>query len=621
MCGISGYTGTEVPGLLDRMLQSIQHRGPDDDGTYRGENVFLGMVRLSIIDLDGGRQPMANEDGTIIVVFNGEIYNYVELRADLETRGHVFRTASDTETIIHGYEEYGLSFLHKLNGMFAIALWDGNKKSLIVVRDRFGVKPLFYALHGQDLCFGSEIKAVLVHPRLSKEIDFHAVAQYLSLRYVPPPHTIYRDVRALPPGHLLIWTGHGTVMRRWYQLPMETKWNDHDEASLVTEIDTLLRDSVRLRMRSDVCFGAYLSGGIDSSVVVAIMSEFSSQPIKTFSLAYADTPAHKQDAYFARVVAERFRTDHHEYTMAWTDLRNELPAVLGHLDQPFAGVISSFWLTRYMRRHVTVALSGDGADDAFGSYGHHRLVWPIEAVRRASQQGASVNADALGFFQERRDFVEELARLEPWEWRLYYAGFPESEIGALLAPHAPPALRQRAAGGYLRGKYEETSSGIDPLNRMLYLDLMTLLPSEILYYADMLSMAHGLEARAPFMDYRLVELACSIPGSLKIKGRTLKYILRKVAARYLPPAILKRPKEGFVLPNNTWLREGLAPLVRGCLSAPHLQSHGLFNQSYVNGLVERFIAGDESLTFRVWCLLVFQVWYEQHASSGLPLAA
>jgi asparagine synthase (glutamine-hydrolysing) len=624
MCGISGFTGPQIPGLLDRMLRSIKHRGPDDDGVYRGDKLSMGMVRLSIIDVSGGRQPMENEDGSITVVFNGEIYNYVELRAELEAKGHVFRTASDTETIVHGYEEYGLAFLHKLNGMFAIALWDAREKTLIVVRDRFGVKPLFYSVRGKDVCFGSEIKAVLHHPQVGRDIDLEGMSQYLSLRYVPPPHTIYRDVKSLPPGHLLIWNERGVELKRWYDLStkMQTKYSDRDEESLVAELDALLRDSVRLRMRSDVQFGAYLSGGIDSSTVVAIMSEISPQPVKTFALAYADTPAHKQDAYFARMVAERYGTDHHEYTMAWTDLRDEITKVITHLDQPFAGVISSYWLTRYMKQHVTVALSGDGADDAFGSYGHHRLVWPIEAMRRAHGGGAAVKPDELGFFKDRPDFVDSLARLEPWEWRLYYAGFPESEKAQMLSPLAPPECRQRSAANYLRSRYEETGAGVDALNRMLYLDLMTLLPNEVLYYADMLSMAHGLEARSPFLDYRVVELACSIPGSLKIRGTTLKYILRKVAAKYLPKSILERPKEGFVLPNNTWLRAGLAPLVREYLSASQLGKHGFFDAAYVDGLATRFLAGDESLTFRVWSLVVFQVWYEQHLNQNImPLAA
>jgi asparagine synthase (glutamine-hydrolysing) len=624
MCGISGFTGPDMPGLLGRMLDSIRHRGPDEDGTYRGENVSLGMVRLSIIDVAGGHQPMANSDGSIVVVFNGEIYNYVELRQELEAKGYVFRTASDTETLVHGYQEYGISFLHKLNGMFAIALWDARKKSLFVIRDRLGVKPLFYALHGKDVCFGSEIKAVLHHPRVSRQVKHEAVSQYLSLRYVPPPNTIYKDVRSLPPGHLLIWSPLGTKIERWYQLPMQTRYGDDDEERLVTELDDLLRESVKLRMRSDVQFGAYLSGGIDSSMVVAIMSEFSPQPIKTFSLAFADTPAHKQDAHFARMVADRYRTDHHEFKMAWTDLRDELPAVLAHLDQPFAGVISSYWLTRYMRKHVTVALSGDGADDAFGSYGHHRLVWPIQAAQAALREGANLDDGALGFFRGRGEFVERLARMDPWDWRLFYAGFPEDEKAELLSPMAPPECRRRAGADYLRLKYQETGPEVDPLNRMLYLDLMTLLPNEVLYYADILSMAHGLEARSPFLDYRIVELACSIPGSLKIKGTTLKYILRQVAARYLPKAILERPKEGFVLPNNTWLREGLAPFVRAYLSAPHLNNHGFFNQAYVDSLTHRFLAGDESLTFRVWSLLVFQIWYEQHClglQTSVPRAA
>jgi asparagine synthase (glutamine-hydrolysing) len=600
--------------MTKRMLDRIRHRGPDDDGEYSNDQVHLGMVRLSIIDLSGGHQPLTNEDGTIWVVFNGEIFNYIELRQELEQKGHTFKTSSDTETIVHGFEEYGPAFAHKLNGMFTIALWDSRDESLYLYRDRYGVKPLFYSTVSQPLVFGSEIKTLLCHPGISREIDYEALNHYLSLRNIPAPFTIYRDIRALLPGEMLTWNSReGARVSRWYELPTAIKFGEHDEDSLVDRIDELLRDAVRLRLRSDVSYGAYLSGGIDSSTVVAITSEYSSQPVKTFTLAFADSPEHKRDAYYARQVAERYGTEHHECVMGWTDLQNELPSVISHLDQPFAGVISSYWLSRFMKQYVTVALSGDGADDMFASYGHHRLVAPL-AQLKANSNGHAHGPVDLSFFKGREDFVSSLSQYDPWEWRLAYGAFMEHEKARLLTTQGRELMRPCQTAEFLKSVYQRCNVDADELNKMLYLDINTLLPNEILYFNDMLSMAHSMEVRTPFLDYRLAELACSIPGSLKIRQGKLKYILRRVAARYVPQEILDRPKEGFVLPKNTWLREGMSGLLDDVLSPERLSIHGYFNYEYIASLIGSFRKGDDALTFKIWTLLVFQLWYEEHLS-------
>jgi asparagine synthase (glutamine-hydrolysing) len=614
MCGIAGYSGSKVDGLMPGMLDRMRHRGPDDDGEYSDQKIQLGMVRLSIIDLSGGHQPMSNGDGTVWVVFNGEIYNYLELRIELEEKGYEFKTDSDTETIVHAYEEYGVSFAHKLNGMFAIAIWDKRKDTLFIYRDRFGVKPLFYSTHLKDLVFGSEIKAVLCHPAISRELDCEALSHYLSLRNVPAPYTIFRDIRALLPGQMLTWSpAQGSEVSRWYELPTAIKWNDDDEHILVDRIDELLRDAIRLRLRSDVSYGAYLSGGIDSSTVVAITSEYSHERVKTFTLGFADSPEHKRDAHFARQLAERYSTEHHEYVMSWRELLDELSTVVRHLDQPFAGVISSFWLSRFMKQQVTVALSGDGADDLFASYGHHRLVWPIAQLR----SGSSPNEADMSFFKGREGFVERLAQYPPWEWRLAYGAFMEQEKKMLLTASGRELMGPYSTTGFLKDIYLHCDPGADELNKMLYLDINTLLPNEILYFNDILSMAHSMEVRTPFLDFRLAELACSIPGTLKIREGKLKYILRRVAARYVPQEILDRPKEGFVLPKNTWLRAGLSSLVEDVLSADRLSLHGFFEQKYIRLLISNFIRGDDALTFRIWTLIVFQLWYEAYAGASL----
>ena len=615
MCGICGYTGDAAAGTLDAMLLSLEHRGPDESGTFRGPASF-GVARLAIIDRAGAQQPIANEDGSIRVAFNGEIFNYLELRAELEARGHVFRTHGDGETIVHAYEEYGDAFGHHLNGMFAVAIWDARTRTTRLVRDRYGEKPLFYAVTRDALIFGSEIKAVLRHPAVSRELDPEGLAHYFGLRHVPAPFTAYRAVRSLPPGHMLVWSDAGASVSRWYSLPAAPRWTDADQDELVSRIDDLLRDSVRLRLQSEVGFGAYLSGGIDSSMIVAIMSELSPARVKTFTLRFADDPAHKRDPEFARLVAQRYGTEHHECVMEAADLGRELPAVLRHLDQPFAGVISSFWLSRFMKRHVTVALSGDGADDIFASYGHHRLVGPIGACRAAAAAGRPLSEVDFGFFADRPDWVASLARQEVWQWRLAYAAFQDEEKTALWSQAGREWLGAYSTSGFLRAIYEAGDPAADALNRMLSLDIQTLLPGEILYFNDMLSMAHSLEVRAPFLDWRLVELAASIPGSLKIRGRVLKYVLRKAAARYVPSEILDRPKEGFVLPANTWLRAALKPMLDLVLAEDRLALHGLFDAAYVRGLRARFAAGDDALTFKVWTLVVFQLWYEEQGLGG-----
>jgi asparagine synthase (glutamine-hydrolysing) len=612
MCGIAGYSGPQIPGLMATMLDRIRHRGPDDSGEYHNDKVQLGMVRLSIIDLAGGHQPITNEDESIWVVFNGEIFNYIELRADLEAKGHRFKTSSDTETIVHAYEEYGTCFANKLNGMFTIALWDSRSQTLHVYRDRYGVKPLFFSTQDGQLIFASEIKGLLAHPVISRDLDFEAFSHYLSLRNVPAPFTIFKDIRALRPGEMLTFQGPGPAkVSQWYQLPSQIRWADSDETELVERIDELLRDAVRLRLRSDVSYGAYLSGGIDSSTVVAITSEFSSTPVKTFTLAFADSPDHKRDAFFARQVAEQYATEHHECVMGASDLQHELPAVIRHLDQPFAGVISSFWLSRFMKQFVTVALSGDGADDMFGSYGHHRLVWPIAELHRAYEKGESLDKVDLSFFRGREDFVAKLAKYQPWEWRLAYAAYMEHEKEQVLSASAREQLKDFSTTNFLRQIYEQADPATDELNKMLQLDIKTLLPNEILYFNDMLSMAHSLEVRTPFLDYRLAELASSIPGSLKIRQGKLKYILRRVAERYVSKDILDRPKEGFVLPKNTWLRAGLSGMLDEVLAPDRLAMHGLFNNEYIATLKQNFLAGDDALTFKLWTLIVFQLWYEQ----------
>lgn len=599
MCGIAGYTGPKKNSTLKEMLDRLRHRGPDDEGSLENSSVQIGMTRLSIIDVEGGHQPISNEDGSIHVIFNGEIYNFVELREILEKKGHIFKTHSDTETLVHAYEVYGEELGHQLNGMFSLAIWDENKKSLFLMRDRYGVKPLFYAEVDGNLIFASEIKSILAYPGISREINPEALNHYFFLRYVPAPMTIYKNIYSLLPGHQLLWKDKKAEVKQWYTLPMKTIWKDSDEEKLTDQIDALLQDSIRLRMRSDVPVGAFLSGGIDSSTVVAIMSRFSKIPVETFSMDFSDSPLHKKDASFAKLVAERYKTNHHVFSMSAEILEKDWQKVVRQLDQPFSGVTSSYWLSGFMRKKVKVSLSGDGADDIFASYGHHRLE-------------KNLADKEYGFFKDKKEFLEKVSKLSPSQRRLYYTAFPEEEKKDLFSKKGAELFGSFSASDFLKKIYDRSNPSEDALNRLLYLDIHSLLPNEILYYNDFLSMAHGLEVRTPFLDYRLVELACQIPGSLKIKNLTLKYILRKVASRYLPQEIIERPKEGFVLPNNTWLRGPLSAKLREILSEKRLAQHGYLNGEYVRKLLDHFFTGDEQLTFRLWTLANFQLWFEEH---------
>lgn len=613
MCGICGFIGRTDDELMSRMLDSLGHRGPDDRGRQSLGNVGLGMTRLAIIDLRDGHQPMQSaDDPELWCVFNGEIYNYREMRDELAAAGCKFRTASDTETILAGYRRWGQEVWNRLNGMFAVALWDGRAQTLTVVRDRYGVKPLFYALVAGELIFGSEIKAVLQHESLPRERDDEALSHYLSFRHVPAPFTIYRDVRALRPGERLTWKNGAACFDRWYTLPMIPRAESRGEDELADELESLLRDSVRLRLRSDVQYGSMLSGGIDSSLVTALACKISGKPLDTFCLTFADQPRDKQDGRFSRMVAEQYATRHHEFSLSWSDLADDLPTVLNHLDQPFAGVLSSYWLSRRIRRHVKVALSGDGADDVFASYGHHRLVWPIEAIQAAQREGREPAPADFGHFGANPGLVRELAALEPWQWRLTYGAFMEREKATLLTAETRTRLSPYPTDAWLREVWQRCPPGNDALNRLLWCDIHTLLPNEVLYFNDLLSMAHGLEVRTPFLDYRLVEFACGLPGTLKIKGLVLKYLLRKVAARHLPAAIIERPKEGFVLPKHVWLREGLAPLLHKLLSPARLRAHGIFDPAATERLKTEFLAGNDRLTFRVWTIMVLQAWLDAH---------
>lgn len=574
------------------------------------------MTRLAIIDLERGRQPMVDASSGTTVVFNGEIFNYLELRESFKRAGRQFVTQSDTETILYAYAAENDDFAHRLNGMFAIAVWDSRRKRLLLTRDRFGVKPLFYSVDERGgLIFASEIKAFRAVPGFSWQLDREALSLFLSLRNIPAPKTAYSAIRALEPGHQLIWENGKVQIRRWYQLKATPSAQAKNEDVATDQLEALIQSSVQIRMRSDVAFGSYLSGGIDSSLITAMMSNASIKPIKTYSLTYADMPAHKNDAKYARMIAKKYDTDHTEWVMSWQDLKRDLADVFRQLDQPFGGVLSSYWLSRRMAGEIKVALSGDGADEVFGSYGHHRLVAPLEVLRNKKRYGLVPSEADYGSFQGRKEFLNELEGLEPWEWRLAYAAFTDSDRKKLLTEKGREYFGPVTGSSFLKSAYAESEDCSEPLTRMLALDVQTLLPNEILYFNDLLSMAHSMEVRTPFLDYRIVEYGFGLPDRFKIRGNTLKYLLRKVAARYLPAEIIDRPKEGFVLPANTWMRGPMRGDLAGRMD--RLTESGHFDPVYIRELLQVFDAGDDSVAFKLWTLFAFQSWIDENLTSSI----
>lgn len=617
MCGIAGFTGkSDGESMLRRMVGTLVHRGPDSDGYYRSDDIQLGMRRLSIIDVETGGQPAFNEDKSLVVIFNGEIYNHIELRDELESQGHEFRSDhSDTEVIAHLYEQYGLDFPHKLNGMFAIALWDKNRNRLVLVRDRVGIKPLYVAEVQGELIFGSEPKAVLAHSQVPRDPNFASLHHYFTFKNVPAPASAFAAIDQLRPGEILVRERGVSHRRRWWRIPI-TDNKDFDEDAAVPEIRALLEDAVRLRMRSDVPFGAYLSGGLDSSSVVALMSVLSDQPIRTFTLAYEDSIHGKnEDRAFANQVAERYHTDHHEQIVRFDDIPLHIDNILNAFDEPYSGVVSTYFITELIGKHVKVALSGDGADELFASYRPHRLAPPLAAWRRMRDGASNLTPqeeEALAEFRDSPKILDALidrgdeaaARME--QYLLDDAGkhnIYSSKMRSIVAGLQTETL--------VRDLYDQSPCR-DPLNRALFIDFETLLPDQVLAFVDRLSMAHSVEVRPPFLDYRLVEFAAAIPGSSKIRNGRVKHILKRAVADLLPADLVDRPKEGFLMPIRDWLGGALQEYVKETLSPDRLAIHGLLDSGAVGRMIDAHAGGDHRNGDRLWNLMMFQKWWEKH---------
>lgn len=621
MCGICGFTGKSDLTSLKNMMNAIEHRGPDEEGYYTTDRINLGIRRLSIVDVTTGQQPIHNEDESIRVVFNGEIYNAQALRDELVKKGHRFYTDhADTEVLVHLYEEYGPDFVQQLNGMFAIAIYDQNARKLYLIRDRMGVKPLFYAFYQGQCLFASEIKAILAYLSFTPEMNYEAIYHYFTFKNIPTPLTAFNNIESLLPGEMLIVPldkpEDRHEKRKWWTIHFAEQ-PDWGEAYIKDTILGLLEDATRIRLYCDVPFGAYLSGGLDSSSVVALMSRFVDRPLKTFSLGYQDELAHKEaDLFYARRIAKQFKTEHYEYIMPFKELEESIDDVARAFDQPFSGTISTYFLTRLIRRHVKVALSGDGADELFGSYLSHRTALPMYHYRQLKEKvraGTLTAAESELLAPCTPEYLNDLATRAgeheaDWRYALYFFG--DEEKKELLTPafleQLPAASGTRAL---LTGYFAKLKAG-DALNRVLEMEWQTQLPDQVLAFVDFLSMAHGVEIRSPFLDYRLVEFVARLPGSWKIKAGNVKDILKRTVRELVPEEITRRPKEGFVLPVYDWLAKEGRTFCQNILSPARLQKHGFFKLQQVQNLLAKYFSGCRDLAGRIWNLMMFQIWWE-----------
>lgn len=621
ICGIYDYAkGSTIDGnILKSMCNEIEHRGPDDEGIYFDNSIGLGMRRLSIIDLFTGHQPIHNEDESIWIVFNGEIYNFKELKNELEGEGHRFYTATDTEVILHLYEKMGKECVNKLNGMFAFALWDSNKKRLLLARDRLGIKPLHYSIADNTIVFGSEIKAILKHPQIKREVNLRALHDFLSFEWIPAPATILKGVMKLPPGHfLLLENGKASVEKYW---DLNFSRISKGEEQYEQEIYDNLKKSVQYRMISDVPLGAFLSGGIDSSSIVCIMSELSSQPVKTFTIGFSEESYNEVD--FARRIAEQFGTEHHEKIIE-PDAYDLIERVVKNLDEPFADVSSlpTYLVSEFARKYVTVVLTGDGGDETFAGYDQYdanRLMntynkmpnFMIKEVMPTFTNRLKPSPQKKGFKNKLKRFVEGAAlpdKLGHMRWMIY---FTEDEKASLYSRRISDQLR--GADSYESIKtYFKNNKGIDRLSRDLYLDTKLYLVDDILTKVDRMSMANSLEARVPLLDHNFVEFVASIPSSLKIQKGTRKYILKRAMRTKLPKIILERGKQGFSIPMKNWLRKELRDLMEDVLSKERLRRENYFDYHYVEKLKKGHLEGKYDHWHKLWALICFEMWHEMY---------
>jgi asparagine synthase (glutamine-hydrolysing) len=614
MCGIGGVFGRGDGETVKAMLGALIHRGPDDGHIISGADFTLGARRLSIMDVEGGRQPVSDETGQVWAALNGEIYNYPELRPLMLKRGHRLHTHCDTEILPHLYEETGTRLAEMIDGMFAVALWDDEHKTGLLLRDRMGKKPLYYTSVGDALYFASEIKALLRVPGFERRINLEALHHFLSYKHVPHPLSIFEGVSCLPPAHMLVYRPAAEpLIKRYWDVDFSAggEMAAWPEEEIIERLLQLLRRGVERRLMSDVPIGFFLSGGIDSSLSTAMAAELSPQQIKTFTLVYGEdstTEGKEQDRRWARWVADKYGTEHHEERVEFTRFPESLRRIIKCFDEPFSGVVSTYFLSQLIGQHVKVALSGDGADELFGSYLSHRLAFPLSRYNQYTRTG---DIDLIRPFETQPELLARLSDAQDWRWRARLFVFSEEEKAGLYSPDVAPKMRGFSTRERIRRDFARLTA-TDQLNRILEAEFRTVFPDQVLTFVDRLSMAHSLEVRTAYLDTDLVQFVAGLPGSIKIKDGETKYLLKRAAAKYFPPAMVSRRKEGFLMPVSEWLRHDLKDYVRETLSQQRLNRHGLFDVARVRELVDELYqdGSDYTLANKVFSLIVFQEWYE-----------
>ena len=618
MCGIAGMVGTERgcvadAAVLRRMCDVIAHRGPDDDGYYLKGPVGLGMRRLSIIDLSTGHQPISNEDGSVWIVFNGEIYNFLELREELRARGHVFRTNTDTEAIIHLYEDFGSECVRRLRGMFAFAIYDTRDRSLLLARDRLGKKPLHYAIDGQWFLFGSEIKSLLEAAPDLTEVNREAILNYFYFGYVPDPQTAFRNIHKLPPGHTLEFRNGSVAVKSYWDVPEYGTNEQISEEECLGELERRLAEAVQLRLISDVPLGALLSGGVDSSLVVGLMAKATSRPVKTFTIGFDHSEF--DETHYARQVAKRFATEHHELVLK-PDVVGTLEKLTPAMEEPFAdsSILPTYYVSCLARQHVTVALSGDGGDELFAGYERYARLLQRNYLKYLPEWLGRIYREQLfhklpSFYGRRflfnaslpvRDrYIDNVSHFPAWgrERELFSADFLS------FADSVASPLN-------LFREYFDHAPADDLVSRLLYLDTKTYLPFDILTKVDRMSMATSLEVRVPMLDHVFVEWVASLPVSLKFRNGAGKYILKKLAERVgVPKEVLYRPKRGFAMPLVHWMRKELKHDLVEILLEPRTLERGYYSKPALRNLVEEHTSGRRDRSHELWLLLMLELWH------------
>ena len=618
MCGIAGVfslnRGHVDTTLIEKMTRAMSHRGPDGEGYFVREHVALGHRRLSIIDLAGGDQPIYNEDNSVVVVYNGEIFNFRDVQADLEAKGHTFRTHCDTEVVVHAYEEYGEECCSHFRGMFTFAIYDIARDRLLLGRDRLGIKPLYYHLDNGRLLFASEIKPILHALNERPGVDAGLIDFYMSLGYVPGERTLFLGINRLMPGHTLLFEqGKPSIRRYWDIADVPTLDIGLDEAQ--ARLEQLLLESVRLRLMSDVPLGAFLSGGLDSSAIVACMSKMMNEPVKTFSVGYSDDPA-SSELEFARIVAKEFKTEHHEFILESGDFFDSLDLLLEHMEEPVveSAAVALYQLSKLAREHVTVILSGEGGDEILAGYPLYKIMPKVDRLYAFAQ----FVPDALrGVIARNAMKTEKAAKY--WDW----SGVPLSQRYWGISNDVTATLKQRmyqpafhaqigtTVGSYFEKLFGTLQEGSD-LRRMTYVDLKTWLPDDLLLKADKMTMACSLELRVPMLDHKLLEFSTALPDQLRRNGDEGKFLLKKLMERYLPHEIIYRPKKGFPVPIAVWFRGPLFERVRDILLDTRTLGRGYFQSEYISHVLEQHRSGAEDLSRRIFSLLALELWHRKY---------